>query len=260
MAVALAAVLGVFVGSFANVLIVRVPSGEQWVRGSSHCPRCGHDLAWHDNLPLVSWLWLRRRCRYCHEPISGRYPLVELVVGALFGLVVLVFGISPLSLGLMFLAVASVALAAIDLEHRRLPDALTLPLYPVLGAVAVAQSWVDGDWGMLLRALAGGLILGGFYFALWFAVPKGMGFGDVKAAGALGLALGSVGWTALAVGAIAGPLIGGVVGVAVMIRERKGRGVYIPYGPWLIAGAWLGVLCGDKIGHAYVSFVTGVLS
>jgi len=260
MAVAVAAVLGLFVGSFANVLIARVPSGEQWVRGSSHCPRCGHDLAWHDNLPLVSWLWLRRRCRYCHEPISGRYPLVELVVGALFGLVVLVFGLSLLSLGLMFLAVVSVALAAIDLEHRRLPDALTLPLYPILGAAVVAQSWVDWDWGMLVRALAGCLILGGFYFVLWFAFPRGMGFGDVKAAGALGLILGAVGWPALAVGAIAGPLIGGVVGVAVMIRERKSRGVAIPYGPWLIAGAWLGVLCGDQIGRAYVSLVIGVLS
>lgn len=260
MAVALAAVLGLFVGSFANVLIARVPSGEQWVRGSSHCPRCGHDLAWHDNLPLLSWLWLKRRCRYCHAPISFRYPLVELLVSALFALVALVFGLSALSLGLMYLAAISVALAAIDLEHRRLPDALTLPLYPVLAVAVGTHALVVGEWWVLARGILGLLILGGFYFVLWFAVPKGMGFGDVKTAGALGLALGAVGWPALAVGAITGPLIGGVVGVAVMIHTRRARGVAIPYGPWLIAGAWLGILAGENIGSAYVSFVTSSFS
>jgi len=256
----IAGLLGLLCGSFANVLIARVPAGEQWVRGSSHCPRCGHDLAWYDNVPVVSWLWLRRKCRHCHAPISGRYPLVEVVVAGLFVAVAIVYGASVLALGLMYLAVVTVALAAIDLEHRRLPDSLTLPSYAVLGAVVVAQSWIDADWWMAGRALAGGLILGGFYFLMWFAYPKGMGFGDVKAAGMLGLALGAVGWGAIAVGAIAGPLIGGVVGVAVMIRTRRGRGVAIPYGPWLIAGAWLGILAGDRIGRGYVEFVTGALS
>ena len=260
MVVAAAAILGLFFGSFANVLIARVPMGEQWVRGSSHCPRCGHDLAWYDNLPLVSWLWLRRRCRSCRAPISARYPLVESTVSVLFTLVVLVFGVSALSLGLMYLAFNTVALAAIDLEHRRLPDALTLPLYPVLATAVLAQSWMTGEWNILVRGLAGLLIVGGFYFVLWFAFPKGMGFGDVKTAGALGLILGAIGWPALGVGAIAGPLVGGVAGVVVMIRTRKARGVAIPYGPWLIAGAWLGILAGDQIGHAYVSLVIGGFS
>jgi len=256
----IAGLLGLLCGSFANVLIARVPAGEQWVRGSSHCPRCGHDLAWYDNVPVVSWLWLRRKCRHCQAPISGRYPLVEVVVAALFVAVAMVYGASVFALGLMYLAVVTVALAAIDLEHRRLPNSLTLPSYLVMAAVVVGQSWIGGDWWMAGRALAGGLILGGFYFVMWFAYPKGMGFGDVKAAGMLGLALGAVGWGAIAVGSIAGPLIGGVAGVAVIIRTRRARGVAIPFGPWLIAGAWLGILAGDWIGHGYVEFVTGGLS
>lgn len=260
MVVFLAAGLGLLCGSFTNVLIARVPAGEQWRTGSSRCPRCRTDLAWYDNLPVLSWLLLRRRCRHCQEPISGRYPLVELTVAIMFALVAGVFGPTALAAGLVYLAVITVALAAIDLEHRRLPDALTLPAYPVLVVAITIHAGMEHEWWILARALIGAAIVGGVYFALWFAYPKGMGFGDVKAAGMLGLALGAVGWGAIAVGAIAGPLIGGVVGVAVMIRTRRSRGVAIPYGPWLIAGAWLGILAGDRIGHGYVEFVTGALS
>ncbi len=260
MLVFVAACLGLLCGSLTNVLIARVPAGEQWRTGSSRCPRCRTDLAWYDNLPVVSWLLLRRRCRHCQEPISGRYPLVELMVAILFALVAGVFGVTVLAVALLYLAVITVALAAIDLEHRRLPDALTLPAYPVLAVAIAIHAGVEQEWWIVARALIGAAIVGGVYFALWFAYPKGMGFGDVKAAGMLGFALGAVGWGAIAVGAIAGPLIGGVVGVAVMIRSRRGRGVEIPYGPWLIAGAWLGILAGDRIGHGYVDFVTGALS
>lgn len=260
MIVFVSACLGLLCGSFTNVLIARVPAGEQWRTGSSRCPRCRTDLAWYDNLPVLSWLLLRRRCRHCHEPISGRYPLVELTVAIMFALVAGVFGATVLAMGLAYLAVITVALVAIDLEHRRLPDALTLPAYPVLAVAIAVHAGMEHEWWIVVRALIGAAIVGGVYFALWFAYPKGMGFGDVKAAGMLGLALGAVGWGAVAVGAIAGPLIGGVAGVAVMIRTRRTRGVAIPYGPWLIAGAWLGILAGDRIGHGYVEFVTGALS
>lgn len=260
MVVFVSAILGLLCGSFANVLIARVPTGEQWRTGSSRCPQCRTDLAWHDNLPVLSWLLLRRRCRHCQEPISCRYPVVELTVALMFALVAGRFAVSVLAVALAYLAVITVALAAIDLEHRRLPDALTLPAYPVLAVAIAIQGGVEQEWWILARALIGAAILGGVYFALWFAYPKGMGFGDVKAAGMLGLALGAVGWGAVAVGAIAGPLIGGVAGVAVMIRTRRTRGVTIPYGPWLIAGAWLGILAGDRIGQGYVDLVTGRLS
>ncbi|WP_291382154.1 A24 family peptidase [Demequina sp.] len=260
MIVFIGACLGLLCGSFTNVLIARVPSGEQWRTGSSRCPNCRTDLAWYDNIPVLSWVLLRRRCRHCHEPISARYPVVELTVAIVFALVADVFGTSALAVALVYLAVITVALTAIDLEHRRLPDALTLPAYPVLAVAIAIYAGMENEWWILARALIGAAILGGVYFALWFAYPKGMGFGDVKAAGMLGLALGAVGWSAVAVGAIAGPLIGGVVGVAVVIRSRRARGVAIPYGPWLIAGAWLGILAGNWIGHGYVDLVTGGLS
>jgi leader peptidase (prepilin peptidase)/N-methyltransferase len=186
--------------------------------------------------------------------------LVELAVAIMFALVAAVFGATVLAIAFAYLAVVTVALAAIDLEHRRLPDALTLPAYPVLAVGIAIYAGMEHEWWILIRALIGAAIVGGVYFALWLGYPKGMGFGDVKAAGMLGMALGAVGWGAIAVGAIAGPLIGGVVGVAVMIRTRRTRGVTIPYGPWLIAGAWVGILAGELIGHGYVDFVTGGLS
>jgi len=256
----LAAGLGLLCGSFTNVLIARVPAGEQWRTGSSRCPRCRTELAWYDNVPVLSWLLIQCRCRHCHEPISGRYPLVELTVAIMFALVAGAFDVSVLAVALAYLAVITVALAAIDLEHRRLPDALTLPAYPALAALIAIHAGMEHEWWILARGLIGAAILGGVYLGLWLAYPKGMGFGDVKAAGMLGLALGAVGWGAIAVGAIAGPLIGGVVGLVVVIRTRRSRGVAIPYGPWLIAGAWLGILAGDRIGHGYVEFVTGALS
>lgn len=256
----LSACLGLLCGSFTNVLIARVPTGEQWRKGSSRCPRCRTDLAWYDNVPLLSWLVLRRRCRHCGQPISARYPLVEITVAIMFALVAAVFGVNVLAIALAYLTVTTVALAAIDLEHRRLPDALTLPAYPVLAIAITIHAGAEQEWWILARALIGAAIVGGVYFTLWFAYPKGMGFGDVKTAGMLGLALGAVGWGAVAVGAIAGPMIGGLVGIGAMIRNGKTRGLTIPYGPWLIAGTWLGILAGNWIWRGYLDFVTDGLS
>ena len=257
MIVVIACVLGLLCGSFTNVLIARIPKGEEWVRTPSHCPRCSTPLAWYDNIPVVSWLWLRRRCRHCKAPISAQYPLVELTVAALFGVVAWQYGLSFLAAALAYLAIVTVALAVIDLQHMRLPDALTIRSYPVLLVLVTAEAWISDDWWMVARAGIGALSLGAFYFVFWFVYPKGMGFGDVKCAVLLGFAMGAVSWGALAVGAFAGPLIGGIAGVAVMIQSRRSRGVKIPYGPWLIAGAWLGIFAGTELGARYIALMTG---
>lgn len=257
MVIAFACLLGLLCGSFTNVLIARIPAGEEWVRTPSHCPRCGAQLAWYDNIPVFSWLWLRGRCRSCREPISVQYPLVELAVAALFGLVAWQFGLTFLALALAYLAVVTTALAVIDLKHTRLPDALTLPSYTVLAVLVGLHASVVDDWWILARALIGAVALGAFYFIFWFLYPRGMGFGDVKCAGMLGLALGAIGWGALAVGAIAGPLIGGIVGIGVMIRSRQAKGVRIPYGPWLILGAWVGIFAGNVIAEKYLELTVG---
>ncbi|WP_084078241.1 A24 family peptidase [Demequina sp. NBRC 110057] len=248
--------VGLLCGSFTNVLIARIPSGENWATGSSRCPRCGHDIAWYDNVPVFSWLWLRRRCRHCRAPISGRYPAVELVVAGLFVLIGMVWGVSFTSAALVFLAVTLTALAAIDFQHMRLPDALVWPSAAVPGIVLVVASVVDGTWDDAVRGLIGAAILAGAYFVLWFAYPRGLGFGDVKLAVALGWVLGYLGWDALAVGAILGPILGAVASVVVIARTRKVAGVRMPYGPWMILAFWIGALAGTPLATGYIEWVS----
>jgi len=251
-----AAAFGLAVGSFTNVLIARVPVGEDWVRGSSRCPACGHPIAWYDNIPVFSWLWLSRRCRHCHAPISGVYPAVEILVAALWVAIAVQFGARILALGLAYLACISVALVFIDLRAQRLPDALVLPSYPIVAVLLAADAVAGGGFGNLARAAAGLGAMGGVYGLLWFVYPKGMGFGDVKTAGLVGMVAGYLGWSSLAVAGIAGPLIGGVVVVAGLATHRLTRKSRVPYGPALLAGAWVAILAGAEIGRWYVALVT----
>ncbi|WP_345378288.1 prepilin peptidase [Demequina sediminis] len=252
-----AVALGLLCGSFANVLIARVPSGEGWVRGSSRCPTCRHDIAWYDNIPVLSWLVLRRRCRHCKEPISARYPLVELTVGVLFGLVAWQFGSGAVTWLLALSALLTVALTAIDLEHHRLPDALVFTLAGAAVLLLVADAALSGAWASLGRAGLGALALGGFYFVLWFVYPKGLGFGDVKLAVPIGAILGYLGWGALAVGAFLGPFVGGLLAIAAGVRAGGVRGVRLAYGPAIITAFWIAVLWGPAISSWYVEWATG---
>lgn len=245
------AVLGLLWGSFTNVLIARVPAGENWVTDGSRCPRCGEPIHWYDNIPLVSFALLRGRCRSCRAPISWRYPVVETAVALLWVFVYLQWGWSVTALVLAYLAVISVSLVAIDLDVRRLPFALVLPSYAVV-AVLLVVALVLGEGGAWWMPLVGMAVLGGFYGAIWFVYPAGMGFGDVVTAGLLGLVLGFLGWGPLAVGAIAGPLLGGIFVIGGLLAGRLGRKSAVPYGPGLIAGAWLGILAGTAISEAYL--------
>ena len=256
MLITIAIVVGLLCGSFTNVLIARIPAGEDWVRDSSRCPRCKREIAWYDNVPVLSWLWLRRRCRSCREPISARYPVVELTVALLFGLSAWAYGASVLTVLLCVWAVTTVALAAIDFEHTRLPDALVLPSAGAAVVLLTVDAAVSDEWTALGRGALGALILGGVYFALWFVYPGGMGFGDVKLAIPLGLVLGYLGWGVLAVGAILGPLLGTGAAVLAMVSARAVRGVRMPYGPWMIAGFWVAALWGEPLGQSYVDIVT----
>jgi leader peptidase (prepilin peptidase)/N-methyltransferase len=213
----------------------------------------------------VSWLILRARCRDCGARISARYPLVELGGAAFFVVVAIRFAPGVLSGGLpmqelalltqlvvfLYLAAISLALAIIDIETHRLPNALVLPAY-VVGAAAVAASCLlTADAAAALRAAIGMVGLGAVYLVLAVVRPGGMGLGDVKLAGALGLMLGWLGWSELAVGAIAGFVLGGLFGVALLLAGR-GRKTAIAFGPWMLAGAWVGVLAGPLITRFYL--------
>ncbi len=167
------------------------------------------------------------------------------------------FGISVWTVVLLFLAVTTVALAVIDFQHMRLPSALIYPSAGVVATGALVLSLAQGEWSDALRAIAGAAILGGFYFLLWFAYPQGLGFGDVRLAVPLGAALGFLGWGPLAVGAIAAPFLGLIWSVGAMARARSVRGIKVPFGPWMIAGFWIGTFWGADLWDLYLTWSVG---
>lgn len=268
--VVLAAVLGLAIGSFLNVVIHRVPAGLSIVSPASACPRCGSAIRPFDNVPVVSWIVLRGRCRDCSSPISARYPLVELATGILLAVVAAWTcargaGAAPGArstiafvlelVAFLFLMAVSIALAAIDLETHRLPNRLVLPASVVVVLVLSGAGAVNGDWWSLARGAIGFVALGSFYLALAVAVPGGMGFGDVKLAGVLGFALAYLGWGPLVVGASAAFVLGGSFAIVLVAIGRAGRGSGIPFGPWMLCGAWVGVFAGFPIANAYLDIV-----
>jgi len=256
--IAIVAVLGLMIGSFLNVVVWRVPRGESVVHPPSACPRCGHGIRPYDNLPVVSWLVLRGKCRDCGNHISVRYPLVEASTGALFALAAAWTGVSWELPALLYLVAISVALALIDIDTKRLPDAIVLPSYLVGAALLALASWNPGgtsDWSALVRALIGCATLFAIYFVLILIYPAGMGFGDVKLAGVLGLYLGWYGWAALAVGWFAAFVLGGLFAIGLLILGKARRRSGIPFGPWMLVGAFVGIVCGQAIGDWYAGLL-----
>ena len=264
--VVLAAILGLLFGSFLNVVVWRVPRGESLSHPASHCPNCDHPIRPWDNIPLLSWVILRGKCRDCSAPIAVRYPLVEAGTGAFFALVAW-WAVTTVALGTfdstaatvatllalaayLYLAAISVALALIDLDTQRLPDVIVLPAY-IVGAVLLgASALVAGTPAQLLPAAIGMAALFALYRLLAFF--GGMGFGDVKLAGVLGLFLGFIGYGSLAVGAFAAFALGGLFSIAILIARRGGRKTKIPFGPWMLAGAWVGIFIGDILFSGYL--------
>lgn len=260
-------VLGAAIGSFLNVVIHRVPAGISVVSPPSACPACAAPVRPYDNIPVISWFVLRGRCRDCGAPFSVRYALIELATALVFaalavlhlpGILTAATGESALAASLvllahLYLAAISIALAAIDLDTHRLPDAIVLPAYGV-GAVLLGGSAIaGGDLEALARAAAGAGLLFAGYLLLALISPRGMGMGDVKLAGVLGLFLGFTGWAALAVGTLAAFVLGGIVGIALIAAGRARRNTGIPFGPWMLGGAWMGILLGEPIARWYVA-------
>ncbi len=237
--------IGLVIGSFLNVVAHRVPLGESLVSPGSHCPGCGAPVKPYDNIPVVSWLLLRGRCRNCGMRISARYPLVELATAITFAAVVAVHGFdNDLILELPFVA-ALIALAAIDFDHKLLPNKI---VYPLAAYGVIATLLVDQD-DLVENLIAGA---GAFLFLLVavIAYPRGMGMGDVKLAGAMGLYLGLSVIPALLVAFLSGSL----VGVVILAREgAAGRKKAVPFGVFLALGGIVGVLAGPELIDLYES-------
>lgn len=262
--VILAGVLGTIIGSFLNVVVWRLPRGESLSHPPSACPRCGHAIRWWDNVPVVSWLILRGRCRDCSEPISARYPLVELGTGLAFAAVawwLLVTQVPGLpivsavlvSIAFFYLASVSIALALIDLDTHKLPNVIVLPSYVVGIVLFGAATVVSGSPTAILTAGLGMAAMFLAYLLMALVYPPGMGLGDVKLAGVLGLYLGWLGWGAVAVGAFSAFILGGAYAVVLLLLRRANRKSGIPFGPWMLLGAWVGVFAGETIARGYLA-------
>ena len=240
-----AAVLGAILGSFLNVVAYRLPRGESLSRPRSRCPRCETPIRPYDNVPVLSWLVLRGRCRSCRGAIPWRYPLVEAVTGLLCAAVVLAMGADEDALLPLALVLLLVPVTLIDLDHRIIPNRLML-----IGAVLAPALVLLTEPGLIVEHLIAGVAAGGFFLLAVLAYPRGMGMGDVKLAAVLGLFLGRAVGPALFVALVAGTLAGAVV----IARKgaAEGRKTAVPFGPFLALGGVVAVFAGDALVDWYL--------
>jgi leader peptidase (prepilin peptidase)/N-methyltransferase len=244
-AAALAGLMGLVTGSFLNVVAFRLPRGESLAHPPSRCPSCSHAIRPYDNIPVLSWLLLRGRCRDCHTAIPARYPLIELGTAALAVLIVVAKGADSdvwLALVLLFLLVP---ITVIDLERRIIPNAITGP-----GAAAAIIIGAIIDPGGLPQQLIAGAAAGAFLLIPALLYPSGMGMGDVKLAAMMGLFLGRDVAVALLVALIAGAVIG--MGIMARVGVAKGRKTGVPFGPFLALGGIVAIFAGHAIIEWYL--------
>ena len=233
-------------GSFVSVLATRIPRRRSIVRPASACMSCGSEIAWRDNIPVVSYLLLRGRCRSCRTAISPLYPAVELATALLLVACVLAFGFSGEALVAGIFCVALVAITATDLTHRIVPNRIVLP---TTVAILVLHTLVDPSPEWLLAALAAST----FFFVAALVHPAGLGMGDVKLALLMGAALGRT----VAVALMVGMLLALVPSVIILARHgSKGRKMGIPFAPFLAAGSIVALFAGEKLLDAYLSTLT----
>ncbi|MDQ0614918.1 leader peptidase (prepilin peptidase)/N-methyltransferase [Microbacterium sp. W4I4] len=285
-----AALFGLAIGSFLNVVAYRLPRKISLLR-ESRCPNCRARIRWYQNIPVLSWFALKGRCATCWERISPRYAIVEGATGLLFALVALgvIFGrpldLRPVDGSLWFtsaefwgilltlevFAAFSVVLTLIDLDSKRLPNTIVLPGWAAIIVlllvttlltrfVSPAARSTTGEsldtWWPFLRALIGGAALFLFYYVVRLISPRGMGGGDVKLAGLVGTMLGWFGWGALVFGAFAAFVLGAAYGGILLLTRRAKRKSAIPFGPWILLGAWAGIVVGEPIGRWYVGLMS----
>ena len=249
MIVLAAGLLGLVVGSFLNVVIHRVPLRQSVVWPASHCPVCDEPIRPLDNVPVLSYLLLRGRCRACKARISARYPLVEALTGALFAAAAYTFGLDLRLLSALVLISVLIALAGIDLEHQLLPNVIVGPAAVIGLALSILEN-PESWWVYLLSALA---VAGGL-FALAIAYPGGMGMGDVKMGGMLGAFLGPYAALAVFLGAFVGAITGGLLMATGKIQRRHA----LPFGVFMALGGILALFVGPQLWELYLDLARGV--
>ena len=237
-------IVGLLIGSFLNVVIARVPERRSLWWPSSSCPECGAAIAWHDNIPVLSFAALRGRCRACAGPIAWRYPIVEATTAGLFSLAAIMFGPTGEAVMAAALLATLVALTAIDLERQILPDVITLPgiLFGLVASTATGRVSVSGS-------LIGVVVGGGVFLVIILASRGGMGAGDMKLAAMLGAFLG---WQVVLVSILMAVVVGGILAVGLMASGLRTRKDPIPFGPFLAAGGAVGLFWGERMVQWYL--------
>lgn len=252
MVAALAGLAGLAVGSFLNVVAHRVPAGRSVIRPPSACPACDHPIRPADNVPVVSWLLLRGRCRHCGARISLRYPLLELAGGLLFAATALVVGPTWTLPAYLWFAAVTLVLIVTDLDHHRLPNRIVYPGIAVGTLLLGAGAALEGALPALGRALGGGALYLVVLLAVFLAARGGFGFGDVKLAFLLGEFLAFRSWAVLGAGIFLGVALGGVGALLLLLAGVKGRKDPMPFGPAMVVGAWTAVAVGEPLVRWYL--------
>jgi leader peptidase (prepilin peptidase)/N-methyltransferase len=249
-------IAGLCVGSFLNVCIYRLPAGRSIVRPASACGKCGTAIRWYDNLPVISYMVLRGRCRACGAGFSPRYPLVELLTGLCALAVWMQFGAHPQTLIYFLFIAALLVITFIDIDHRIIPDIISLPGIPIGFILCALQLMPPLRWhDSLLGILCGG---GSLFVIAWsyqlITGKEGMGGGDIKLLAMLGA---FIGWKGVLFTIMASSFIGTIVGLAVMLRTRQGMKLAVPFGPFLAMGAVLYLFFGPQLISWYLNGFSG---
>lgn len=249
--------LGAIFGSFANVVILRLPAGQSVVSPRSRCPKCEKAISWYDNIPILSWLALRGRCRTCSVSISWRYPLVEFLMAITFAGLYLYVGWSWTLLEYLIFAFGLIVVTFIDFDHMILPDVFTLSGI-VIGLLGSVLNPERDFWPALGGVLMGGGFLWAVAYLYWvFRKREGMGGGDIKLLGWIGAVLG---WSSIPFVILCSSIVGSVVGVLMALRKDEGLASTIPFGPYLALAALVYIFGGDRLGEWYISLFIPSLS
>lgn len=243
-------IYGAMFGSFANVLIYRMPREESVVRPRSYCYSCKTPIKWYDNIPILSWFILRGKCRKCHAAFSFRYPFVELLTGTLFALAFYQIGFQYFLIEVLLFLFAAVVCTFIDFDHMILPDEFTLSGI-VIGLLGALLNPERIFWDAFLGFLLGGGFLWLLAYVYYLISGKeGMGGGDIKLLAWIGAL---VGWKAIPFVIMFSALSGSVIGILVALRSKEGFKTAIPFGPYLVLGAVVYIFYGQKIGEWYIN-------
>lgn len=243
---------GLLIGSFLNVVAYRIPNEMSVLHPPSVCPSCGHEIRARDNVPILSWLLLRGRCRDCGAPISIRYPVVETTTAGVFAGAAAVLGAVWVLPAYLWFAAVTIALVLTDLDHKRIPNRILYPGTIVATALLGGGAALEGDLGSFGRSLLGGAGYFGLMLLVALVARGGFGFGDVKLAFLLGEFAAFRSWGSLFVAGFAAFVIGGLLSLALLVLGRVGRKDAIPFGPAMVAGAFAAVVVGDAIAEWYL--------